>query len=87
MGIFDNVANRVKSDMEYKASGGIVKGIEGGIKDRTKKGDKCPSCKKPVEPGLKFCSNCGAKLTVTCPKCSKEYPVGTKFCSSCGSTL
>jgi predicted amidophosphoribosyltransferase len=89
MGLFDNVANRVKSDLEYKAGNKIVSGIEGlaSKKPSAPPGTKCPKCGKPITPGTKFCANCGAALTVSCATCKKEYPVGTKFCTQCGQAL
>jgi len=92
MGIFDNIISKVKNDLSYKAgneiSDAITKGASKilGKNDEPKK-NKCPKCKKPLSEGLKFCEECGAKLTVSCSKCSVDYPVGKKFCPSCGEKL
>jgi rRNA maturation endonuclease Nob1 len=92
MGIFDNVLGKVKSDLSYRAGSEISDAISKGASKILGKNDiptqkKCPKCKKPVAEGLKFCEECGAKLTVSCQKCALEYPVGKKFCSSCGEKL
>ena len=49
----------------------------------------CPSCGKPNNPGVKFCSECGSKMEVAkvpCVKCGAELREGAKFCSECGSS-
>ncbi len=49
----------------------------------------CPSCGKPNAAGVKFCSDCGAKMEVAqvpCVKCGATLREGAKFCSECGST-
>ncbi len=86
MGIF----NRVKSDLEWQAGQEISSGITKGVKHVFKKGEKtnkCPKCKTPITPDLKFCPKCGTKLIVTCSKCNVDYPIGTKFCPKCGEKL
>jgi predicted amidophosphoribosyltransferase len=96
MGIFDNVVNKVSSDLQYRAGAGISSGIEKKVKGGIGKvtGNKqpgaktCPKCKKPLaQEGLKFCPECGEKLVLTCEECGIEYPVGTKFCTQCGKPL
>ncbi|MDD4353169.1 MAG: zinc ribbon domain-containing protein [Candidatus Nanoarchaeia archaeon] len=94
MGIFDNIVGRVKNDLSYRAgseiSDAITKGankILGKNPDSGQSGKKCPKCKKKVAEGLKFCEECGAKLTVSCPKCGAEYPLGKKFCTVDGEKL
>lgn len=61
----------------------------------------CPSCKKEIRDGLKFCNKCGAKIEsaepvsekteseskVICPNCGKELKPGQKFCNGCGAKL
>jgi len=37
-------------------------GAMGGVKEKVKKLDTCPSCGQPVGPTDKFCQHCGAKL-------------------------
>jgi membrane protease subunit (stomatin/prohibitin family) len=92
MGILDNILGRVGSDLSYRAGSEITDAITKGAskilgKDDGPKAKKCPKCGKKVEEGLKFCEECGAKLTVMCPKCAIEYPVSKKFCVSCGEKL
>ncbi|HYO12895.1 MAG TPA: adenylate/guanylate cyclase domain-containing protein, partial [Thermoanaerobaculia bacterium] len=49
---------------------------------------KCPQCQFESPPGMKFCGQCGAKLSVPpCPQCGAENPPGFKFCGECGSPL
>ncbi len=47
----------------------------------------CPSCNKKVSSVAKFCSSCGAALSLACPSCGKPVKRGTKFCSECGAKL
>lgn len=49
----------------------------------------CPKCNQPLQPGVKFCANCGEKLggSIKCGKCGNESPTGTKFCPKCGEKL
>lgn len=89
MGLFDTIARKVQSDLEYKAASTITGGIEGGLKRGIpKKGDvkKCPKCKAPItDANLKFCPECGSNLYVACPKCNIDLNLSTKFCPQCGS--
>jgi len=40
---------------------------------------------------VKFCPNCGGKITapgmMSCPKCNAEMKIGSKFCPGCGEKL
>ena len=47
----------------------------------------CPKCDVALDKGLKFCSNCGAKLMKECPKCGYDVEDGVKFCPNCGSLI
>jgi len=60
----------------------------------------CSSCGNELSPLDKFCSNCGAKVTlegtseeprvpatVNCKLCGSENPAGIKYCSVCGAVL
>ena len=47
----------------------------------------CPKCGVALDKGLKFCSNCGAKLMKECPKCGYDVEDGVKFCPNCGSLI
>ena len=55
----------------------------------------CPACGHPNAQGMRFCSECGAKMEipapqppppagVTCPACGKINAQGMRFCSECG---
>ena len=48
---------------------------------------KCPSCGAINSVGMKFCSECGNKLTNTCPKCGENVQYGKKFCPHCGASM
>jgi membrane protease subunit (stomatin/prohibitin family) len=52
---------------------------------------KCSKCNADVQEGVKFCPNCGSKITMpgmmSCPKCNAEIKLGSKFCASCGEKL
>lgn len=93
MGILGDIVNGVKDDAKYEISSGVRGGVRKimdafGKKDSSKPLSKCPKCKtKITDSSLKFCSNCGAKLTVSCSKCNVDYSYGTKFCTECGSKL
>lgn len=47
----------------------------------------CPSCKKNLPAGTKFCPECGTKMVTQCPNCSKKVTPGVKFCPECGHKL
>ena len=48
---------------------------------------KCPQCQFENPAGMKFCGQCGAKLSAVCPHCGTENPPAFKFCGECGSPL
>lgn len=50
-------------------------------------GKKCSSCGADVPNGMKFCPECGNKMTLSCPSCGAEIAPGAKFCGSCGARL
>ncbi|MDD3192554.1 MAG: zinc ribbon domain-containing protein [Oscillospiraceae bacterium] len=51
----------------------------------------CPSCGYENGEGVKFCQECGARLTAPpsgiCPSCGVEIVPGAKFCRECGAKL
>ncbi len=47
----------------------------------------CPKCQHKNDASLKFCENCGAKLTLACPNCGNPVSLGAKFCGNCGYRL
>jgi len=46
----------------------------------------CSECGQQLNPGAKFCPNCGAKQAVggVCTGCGNPVQPGTKFCPNCG---
>lgn len=50
---------------------------------------KCPNCNEELEDGIKFCGNCGQKITetVTCQNCGQQNSTEFSFCKSCGASL
>jgi len=48
----------------------------------------CPKCGCDIEPGAKFCPNCGLQLgDIKCPGCKKDLEPGTNFCPYCGAKV
>ena len=49
----------------------------------------CPACKRPVEPGHKFCPICGEKVPELplCRKCGAQFIAPVKFCELCGTSV
>ena len=47
---------------------------------------KCANCGAELEPGTKFCSECGTAVPQikVCPECGSEQKPEAKFCSNCG---
>ena len=51
---------------------------------------KCKECGNELAEGVKFCDECGAKVTLAqnkCPKCGCNLAVGVKFCHECGCKM
>jgi class 3 adenylate cyclase len=48
---------------------------------------QCPRCHTQNRDGLKFCEDCGARLSVTCSQCGAEITPGKRFCGSCGAPV
>ena len=53
----------------------------------------CPNCGKSVDDDSRFCSSCGASIsvpqataqeTVFCPNCGERIPADSVFCPNCG---
>ena len=47
----------------------------------------CRSCNNRIEPGDRFCRECGTMVEFKCPKCSTPVSDSSKFCSECGAKL
>ena len=48
---------------------------------------KCLNCQFENPDGIKFCNECGQKLTLVCPACKAVNQPGSKFCGDCGHNL
>ncbi len=44
----------------------------------------CPSCEHENRPNRKFCTQCGAPLSLTCAICGTQNELGEPFCGECG---
>ncbi len=49
----------------------------------------CPTCKRPVEPGDKFCETCGTRIPElsTCSKCGTQFIAPVTYCDLCGAPV
>jgi class 3 adenylate cyclase/tetratricopeptide (TPR) repeat protein len=47
----------------------------------------CVECGTEHDAEARFCSACGATLSVACPGCGAEQPAADAFCSRCGTAL
>ncbi len=47
----------------------------------------CPSCRHANSPEVKFCGECGARLSRVCPSCAAANLPARKFCGECGTKL
>ena len=45
----------------------------------------CPRCDAPVQPGQRFCAQCGARLERACAACGQPLPPEARFCPACGT--
>ena len=61
------------------------KGVEKPIKNMEKL--ICPKCNSELDPGVKFCTQCGYKLDLRCPSCGEKIHEGDRFCTTCGFKL
>jgi class 3 adenylate cyclase len=48
---------------------------------------KCPRCHFENREKVKFCEECGSRLSLLCPRCGMEVSIGRKFCGGCGQPL
>jgi membrane protease subunit (stomatin/prohibitin family) len=71
------------SDAMRPSSGG-----GGGAAAATPASVPCPKCGHQNAPGVKFCTECGAKQgPATCANCQAELSPGAKFCTECGQKV
>ncbi len=49
----------------------------------------CPNCNKPLPANVKFCPECGAKISAElhCTECGAKLSPGAKFCPQCGAKV
>ncbi len=47
----------------------------------------CPICQFENLDSAKYCSNCGASLSLTCTNCGHKNQPGSKFCNNCGNKI
>jgi len=53
----------------------------------------CPGCGAQIQPGISFCTSCGAELVPApvearlCPACGAAAAPGQRFCTGCGNPL
>ena len=61
-------------------------------------GEICSSCQSLNRPGVRFCEECGDRLTeldseqaaasiIVCSECTAENRLGVRFCEECGNSL
>jgi len=48
---------------------------------------RCATCEHENPPGLKFCGECGARLTLLCGACGASNAPTQKYCGACGHKL
>lgn len=48
---------------------------------------QCLNCNHNNKEGNRYCSNCGAELSVLCPECGFKIDRGNNFCGGCGTRL
>jgi class 3 adenylate cyclase len=46
---------------------------------------RCSNCQTEVQPGQKFCPECGNRLDAACANCGAALSPGAKFCAECGT--
>jgi len=46
---------------------------------------RCPQCGHDNGAELKFCGECGTRLTLLCSECGARNAPGQKFCGECGA--
>jgi hypothetical protein len=79
-GVLSSLGDEVKENL-----GALVGGESAG--SPAFKAPSCPSCRRPVRAGSKFCDACGATLPSTCTKCGRPLRPQAKFCDGCGAAI
>jgi len=92
------VNSAIKSDPRQVAGGGVPQGVSAPIPAyfpqpqaapaRVPSGTACPGCSEYLEPGSRFCGECGYRLEArisACHLCGAPQEPGAKFCGECGS--
>ncbi len=79
-------AKQTEMEAAQKAAQARQQAEELALRART-----CQNCGTVNEQDVKFCCECGGKLTVPsaagCPGCGAQNAPGTKFCGECGGKL
>lgn len=74
-------------EIEYEA-GQFCKKCGNTLVDKDEQVLTCANCGNKLEPGVKFCPECGTKVAVqklVCSGCGIELKPGVKFCPECGT--
>ena len=49
--------------------------------------DQCMGCGQVNRAGARFCSGCGAALSLRCRSCGSEFAAQARFCDACGAPV
>lgn len=74
---------------EYE-TGKFCKKCGGELVEKVEETLVCPNCGKTLDPGTKFCPECGTKVLLEklqCSACGFELTPGAKFCPECGTKV
>lgn len=95
---WNTVNSAIKSDPRQVAGGGVPQGVSAPIPAYFPQpqmapaslpgGTACPGCSEYLEPGSRFCGECGYRLEArisACHLCGAPQEPGAKFCGECGS--
>lgn len=94
---WNTVNSAIKSDPRAVPGGGVPQGVSAPIaaylppsqpQAPTAHGISCPGCSEYLEPGSRFCGECGYRLETriqACRLCGAPQEPGAKFCGECGS--